>query len=445
MTSIGRISNVGTTQNQGAAAAAADVSQTSTAKGDRLDLWWDVYADRALNMRQSEVRSIFSVVSRPEVVSLAGGMPNIVGLPLEFIASTTERIIREQGASALQYGSGQGVEKLREAICEVMSHEKIHAHADDIIVTTGSQQAIDLVTEILCNPGEVIIAEAPSYVGALSVFAAYETEVVHCPMDNDGIIPQSLEETIEKLKKQGKRVKFLYTIPNFHNPAGVTLSLSRRYEIIEICRRHHVLILEDNPYGILGFEKEPLPSLKSLDPEMVVYIGSFSKIFAPGYRVGWACAPRAVLAKLVLAQESAVLSPSNISQMSICEYLTNYDWFKQVKEYRGMYQERCQAALSALEKYLPHLEWTVPDGGFYTWITIPKGINARTMLPRAVTNLVAYTSGTAFYADGQGGDHLRISYCYPEPEVITEGVRRISEVIIAEQELVEMFGASQTK
>lgn len=418
--------------------------ELSSTTGNRLDLWWDVYADRAYNMRQSEVRSLFAVASRPEVVSLAGGMPNIAGLPLDLLAEVSAKLIREQGTVALQYGGGQGTPALREEICNIMRYDGIHAHADDVIVTTGSQQAIDLVTEIMCNPGDVIVAEAPSYVGALSVFASYQAKVVHSPMDNDGLIPEALEETFIRCKSNGQRVKFLYTIPNFHNPAGVTLSAERRPQIIEICRRHHVLIVEDNPYGLLGFERDPLPALKSIDPEMVVYLGSFSKFFAPGYRVGWACAPHAILAKLVLGQESAVLSPSNIAQMSIHAYLTNYDWFNQVMQYRGMYKERCQAALDALAEYLPDLTWTIPDGGFYTWLQLPPGLNARDMLPRAVTNLVAYTSGTAFYADGQGTDHIRLSYCYPEPAVIREGVRRLAEVIKAEQELVEMFGTQDS-
>lgn len=411
--------------------------------GNRLDPWWDIYASRANNMRQSEVRSLFAVVSRPEVVSLAGGMPNIAGLPLEILAELNAKLIREQGITALQYGGGQGIESLREKICELMQLEQIKSHANDVIVTTGSQQAIDLVTEILCNPGDVVLVEAPSYVGALSVFAAYETEVVHCSIDKDGIIPQTLEETIQTLKANNKTVKFLYTIPNFHNPAGVTLSLERRQKIIEICRKNHILIVEDNPYGLLSFENQLFPAMKSFAPDDVIYLGSFSKIFAPGFRVGWACAPRALLAKLVIAQESALLSPSNFSQMSIFEYINNYDWISQIKQYQKMYHCRCQATIQALEQYLPHLSWTIPKGGFYTWLSLPAGIDAKAMLPRAVANLVAYTSGTAFYANGQGQTHIRISYSYVDEQTINEGVRRLAEVILAEEELVKLFGTSK--
>lgn len=410
-------------------------------QGTRLDPWYDAYARRALGMKQSEVRSLFAVANRPEVVSLAGGMPNIKDLPLEALAEMSAKLIRERGTELLQYGIGQGEEEIREQIVEVMRHDHVHGHPDDVVVTTGSQQALDLVTQIFVDPGDVIVAEAPSYVGALGVFRAYEADVVHVPLDENGLIPEALEETLTRLEREGKRVKLLYTVPNYHNPAGVTMSLERRPRIVEICRRHHVLVLEDNPYGLLGFTGEPLPALKSWDADAVIYLGSFSKTFAPGYRVGWALCPHAVREKLILAQEGAVLSPTKVGQLSIATYLRDFDWFQQVKVYRDMYRGRRDAMMSALGQYLPDLSWTKPDGGFYTWVTLPEGLDARDMLPRAVTNLVAYTSGTAFYADGQGGDHMRLSFCYPDETTIREGVRRLSEVVNAEAETVRLFGA----
>ena len=422
-----------------AAAAAADSPATSptptstptasaTSEGTRLDPWYDAYARRALGMKQSEVRSLFAVANRPEVVSLAGGMPNIKDLNLEGLAEMTAKLIREQGEVWM-----------REAIIEVMRYEGIHGHPDDVVVTTGSQQALDLITQIFIDPGDVIVAEAPSYVGALGVFRAYEAEVVHVPLDDDGLIPEALEETLTRLEAAGKRVKLLYTVPNYHNPAGVTMSAERRPRIVEICKRHHVLIMEDNPYGLLGFDGDPLPALKTYDADAVIYLGSFSKIFAPGYRVGWALTPHAVREKLILAQEGAVLSPTKVGQLSIATYLQEFDWYQQVKVYREMYQGRRDAMMSALEQYLPGLTWTVPTGGFYTWLTLPEGLDAKAMLPRAVKNLVAYTSGTAFYADGQGADHIRLSYCYPDEATIHEGVRRLAEVITAEAETVRLF------
>ncbi|MCR6712195.1 MAG: PLP-dependent aminotransferase family protein [Demequina sp.] len=411
-------------------------------EGTRLDPWFDSYAARAHQMRASEIRALFAVASRPEVVSLAGGMPYIGGLPLADIGEMMNRIVSERGEVALQYGSGQGDPQLREQITHVMALEGITAHPDDVVVTTGSQQALDLVTNIFIDPGDVVVAEAPSYVGALGVFRAREAEVVHVPMDADGLVPSALEETLASLAAAGRRVKFLYTVPNYHNPAGVTLSLERRPQIVDICARFGVLILEDNPYGLLGFDREPLPALRSLSPEGVVYLGSFSKTFAPGYRVGWAVAPHAVREKLVLASEAAILSPSNISQMAISTYLDHFDWQGQIKAFREQYRERRDAMISSLQEFIPEATWNVPDGGFYVWVKLPEGLDAKAMLPRAVTARVAYVAGTAFFTDGSGADFMRLSYCYPTPERIREGVRRLAGVVEAELETVRIFGTA---
>ena len=418
----------------------ASANRAAVATGTRLDPWYNTYADRALGMRQSEVRSLFAVANRPEVVSLAGGMPNIEGLPLESLAEMSSRLLRDRGASILQYGSGQGSDELREMIVEVMRPDGIRGHADDVVVTTGSQQALDLISQIFINPGDVVLAEAPSYVGALGTFRAYQANVVHVPMDAEGLVPEELERVIDELEAEGKPIKFLYTIPNFHNPGGVCLSAERRPRIAEICQRRHILVVEDNPYGLLGFDGDPIPAIQSINPDGVVYLGSFSKTFAPGYRVGWALAPTAVAARLILANENALLCPSTFAQLSINEYLRTYDWYQQVKEYREMYHERGRAMQEALEEYMPMCSWNSPEGGFYTWVKLPEGLDAQAMLPRAVTNLVAYVSGTAFYADGQGRDHMRLSFCYPTPERIREGVQRLAAVVRAEAELVDMFG-----
>ncbi|PKQ17769.1 MAG: GntR family transcriptional regulator [Actinobacteria bacterium HGW-Actinobacteria-8] len=409
--------------------------------GTRLDPWLGSYAARAHNMRSSEIRALFAVASRPEVVSLAGGMPFIGGLPLEEIGEMMRRLVVEQGEVALQYGSGQGYEPLREQITQVMALEGIHAHPDDVVVTTGSQQALDLVTKIFIDPGDVVVAEAPSYVGALGVFRAHEAEVVHVTMDEDGLVPEELESALSEMVTSGRRVKLLYTVPNFHNPGGVTLSLERRPRILEICRRFGVLVLEDNPYGLLGFDVEPLPALRSMDEEGVIYLGSFSKTFAPGFRVGWALAPHAVREKLVLASEAAILCPSNASQMAISSYLEHHDWQGQIKKFREQYRERRDAMISALEEFMPEASWNVPDGGFYVWVTLPEGLDAKSMLPRAVTARVAYVPGTAFFFDGSGANHMRLSYCYPTPERIREGVRRLAAVMDAEMETVRIFGS----
>ncbi len=409
----------------------------------RLDNYVDRYAARTKEMTASEIRALFSVASRPEVVSLAGGMPNISGLPLDVVAQAINELVERNGATAMQYSSGQGDPTLREQICDVMRLEGIEAHPDDVVVTVGSQQAVDLVTRIFCDPGDVVICEAPSYVGALGVFRAYETDVVHVEMDGEGLVPSALREAIATVQAQGRRIKFLYTIPNYHNPAGVTLSAARRTEILEICAEADVLVLEDNPYGLLGFDGEPIRAMRADESDGVIYLGSFSKTFAPGFRVGWVLAPHAVREKLVLAQESATLCPPAFSQMAVSAYLTNHDWFGQVKAFREMYRERRDAMIESLDDLMPAAaRWNVPGGGFYVWVTLPDGLDSKAMLPRAVTARVAYVPGTAFFADGYGAQSMRLSYCYPTPERIREGVRRLTGVIEDELELRETFGAT---
>ncbi len=407
--------------------------------GTNLDLWFDSYAARTAGLAASEVRALFAVASRPEVVSLAGGMPYVTAIPRELIATAFDRMLMTEAGAALQYGSGQGVPRLREHILEVMALEGIHASSDDVVTTTGSQQAIDLVTKLFIDPGDVVLAEGPSYVGALGVFRSYQANVVHVHMDADGLVPELLEQTIVRLKADGRRIKFLYTIPNFHNPAGVTLSAERRPRIVEICARHDILIVEDNPYGLLYFDAPPPPPLRTIDAERVIYLGSFSKTFAPGFRVGWAVAPHAIKEKLVLAAESAILSPSTFTHYLISEYLETADWRAQIATFRDVYRERRDAMLHALDRHLPELSWNVPNGGFYVWVKLTSDLHSKQMLPRAVRELVAYTPGTGFYSDGQGGDEMRLSFCYPTPAEIEVGIQRLASVVNGELELARTF------
>ena len=408
---------------------------TLTSPGDPID-WDDRFSARAHNLKTSETRALFAVASRPEVVSLAGGMPNLKDLPLREMAQSFARMYENSGHTAMQYGGGQGLEELREQITDIMSLEGISASGANVTVTQGSQHALDLITQLFVNPGEPILAEAPSYVGALSVFHEYQCDVHHVLMDEDGLIPEALEESIQALEKAGRPPKFLYTIANFHNPGGMTLSVERRPQIVEICQRHHVLILEDNPYGLLGFDGHLYPAMQPLNPEGIIYLGSFSKMLAPGFRVGWALAPDQITEKLVIANESAILCPAMASQMSISTYMREFDWYGQVDKFRVMYRSRSRACLQALAEYLPQCSWTTPVGGFYTWVQFPEGINTREMLPRAIENLVAYVSGTAFYTDGRGADFVRLAFCYPPEAEIREGVRRLAVTVEQEQELL---------
>jgi 2-aminoadipate transaminase len=410
-----------------------------------LDPYSDRYAHRTRGMSASEIRALFAVANRPEVVSLAGGMPYTAALPLDAVGSMMGQLVTHNGSAALQYGPGQGYLRLRERICEVMALEHIDGSPDDVVVTVGSQQALDIVSRTFLDPGDVVLAEGPSYVGALGTFAAAEAEVVHLPMDDDGLVPAVLEETLRRLGQEGRRAKFLYTVPNFHNPAGVTLAASRRSEIVELAERYDVLVVEDNPYGLLGFDREPLPALRSLSDSRVIYLGSFSKTFAPGLRVGWVLAPHAVREKLVLISESQVLCPPTYSQFAVAEYLETQPWLEQVKVFRELYRERRDALLDALRSLMPAgCSWTHPRGGFYVWLTVPEGLDTKVMQPRAVHARVAYVPGCGFYADGSGSREMRLSYCYPEPDRIREGVRRLAGVVEEELELRATFLPSRS-
>lgn len=399
------------------------------------------YSERTGGMTASAVRALFAVANRPEIVSLAGGMPNIADLPLDAVGETVAELIRTRGMQAMQYGSGQGEERLREQICDVMALEGVVANPDDVVITVGSQQALDLITRIFVDPGDVVLAEAPSYVGALGTFKSYQASVAHVAMDEHGIQPDALRTAARAAAEGGRPAKFLYTIPNFNNPSGICQTLERREQVLEAAREADILLVEDNPYGLLSLDAEPVRAIRSLDGERVLYLGSFSKTFAPGFRVGWVLAPHAVREKLVLAQESATLCPPVFSQFAVSAYLEHHDWKGQLRTFRGMYRERRDAMLEALAEHMPAgATWTRPSGGFFVWLTLPPGLDSQAMLPRAVSARVAYTPGTAFYSDGLGSRNIRLSFCFPTPERIREGIRRLADVIDAELEVHQTFG-----
>jgi len=394
------------------------------------------FAHRAEMMKPSEIRSLFAVASRPDIVSLAGGMPNLSAFPMEMMASVVEKLVAEHGQEALQYGSGQGHPKLREQICDVMALEGVRAHPDDVIVTTGSQQALDLISRIFIDPGDVVLVEAPSYVGALGTFSQYEAQVVHVAMDNDGLIPQALREAITTTRAAGRKIKFLYLIPNYQNPAGVLLSPDRRTEILEICRSEAIFVVEDNPYGLLGFDRPSPNAMRAEDSENVIYLGSFSKTIAPGFRIGWALVPQALKEKIVIASESSILCPSNFTQLAISSYLSDQPWRDQIASFTQLYKLRRDTMLESLEKHFPKgATWTKPGGGFYVWVTLPPEIDTKALMPKAIVAKVAYVPGTAFYADGFGSWSMRLSYCYPSPERIKDGIKSLGAVIENEMTL----------
>jgi DNA-binding transcriptional MocR family regulator len=390
-------------------------------------------------MKPSEIRSLFAVASRPDIVSLAGGMPNLSALPMDMMAEVVRDLVATNGTEALQYGSGQGHPLLREQICEVMALEGIRANPDDVIVTTGSQQALDLISRIFIDPGDVVLVEAPSYVGALGTFSQYQAAPVHVETDDDGMVPAALVEAIKSVRSAGRKIKFLYLIPNYQNPTGVMLSADRRTEILEICAREEIFIVEDNPYGLLGFDRPSPNAMRAQDSENVIYLGSFSKTIASGLRVGWALVPQSIKDKIVIASESSILCPSNFTQLTISSYLKDQPWRDQIASFVDLYRVRRDAMLESLEAHFPkEATWTRPGGGFYVWITLPPEIDTKAMVPKAIVAKVAYVPGSAFYADGFGSWQMRLSYCHPTPERIREGVKALGAVV--KQELASRAG-----
>jgi DNA-binding transcriptional MocR family regulator len=315
------------------------------------------------------------------------------------------------------------------------------ASPEDVVVTVGGQQALDLVARLFLDPGDVVLAEGPTYVGALGVFQAAQAQVVHVCMDDDGLIPEALEQAIAEVARSGRRAKFLYTIPTYQNPAGVTLAEHRRDRVLDICERAGLLVVEDDPYGQLGFEGDaPLP-LRARKRDGVFYLSTFSKTFAPGLRVGWILAPHAVREKLVIASEAQILCPSAYAQAAVTTYLSSMPWREQLKTYREVYRERRDALLASLADLMPAgTTWTRPKGGLFVWATLPPGLDSKAMMPRAISARVAYVPGTGFYAHGGGTSNIRLNFSFPPPERIREGIRRLASVMEQEIAMRQVFG-----
>lgn len=395
------------------------------------------FANRAGGFRPSAVRDVFEVAMRPGIISLAGGNPDLDLLPLDELGAMCARIIEKEGLEVLQYGSGAGLEELAELVCEFMKSEGSSPALEEIQMTAGSQMGLDLATKLFVNPGDVILAEGPTYTGALGTFEGYEADVRQVALDGDGLDPAAVREAIKAIQSEGKEVKFLYTIPNFQNPTGVTLSDDRREELARVCRELDVLIVEDNPYGQLSFDGLRHRSLHSYDPENVLYLGSFSKVFSPGVRVGWMVAPERVRKFLQIAGEAVTICPSVLSQRLVLGFMAEGMWEPHTRRTAALYKERCEAVLAACERYMPEgTTWTTPSGGFFTWLTLLEGgkyADAADALAPAIENGVVFVPGSAFFetVDGKnpGANQLRIAFSSVEPTVLEEGVKRLAEVL----------------
>jgi 2-aminoadipate transaminase len=386
------------------------------------------------------MRDLMALTSQPDIISLAGGLPDMSAFPAEVMGKVTAQIAAESSIKALQYGPTEGLEDVRDAIAEVMAAEGMTGiDPQDVLVTTGGQQVIDLVCRTLIDPGDVIIAEAPTYPGAVPCFGSFQADVVQIEMDADGMRIDELEETLDRLAAEGRTPKFIYTIPTFHNPGGVTLSLPRRKRLVEVARERELLILEDNPYGLLRYEGEPLPTLYSLDGgEFVIYLGTFSKILSAGIRVGWAVAPRPVFQKLNIGKQAADLCSSSLSQMFVATYFRSGLWAEQLDVFKELYRRRRDVMLDSLADFFgPEAAWTAPQGGLFLWATLPDYIDTTDLLVRALEENVAFVPGRAAYLDGRGGSSMRLNFSGVAEDDIREGVRRIGKVV---HEQVALYG-----
>jgi 2-aminoadipate transaminase len=408
-----------------------------------------LFAARTRGMKSSAMREMMALTERPDVISLAGGLPDTSTFAPELYAKLMAQVAAESAARALQYGPTEGMAVAVDCIVEVMAAEGTVVDPANVIVTTGGQQVIDLVCKALIDPGDVIVAEAPTYPGAVPTFGAYQADVVQIEMDSDGMPVDELESTLDRLQGEGRRPKFIYTIPNFQNPGGVTMSLPRRRRLIEVARERELLILEDNPYGLLRYEGEALPTLYSLDASLggrgaqgdgvssnlVIYLGTFSKILSPGLRLGWSVAPLPVLEKLNLGKQGADLCSSPMTQLFVSAYFaergaTGPAWVEYVERLRGLYRRRRDVMLESLaEHFGGRASWTRPEGGLFIWATL-DGVDTTDLMGRSKG--VAFVPGRSAYMDvdgRSGASSMRLNFAGVPDEDIREGIRRISAIV----------------
>ncbi len=386
------------------------------------------FADRMDNMKASDIRDLLKLTAQPEIISFAGGLPAPELFPVEEVKAATDVVLEEQGQIALQYGQTEGWLPLREHIVKRMEKvNAIHTTVDNVILTAGSQQGLDFCGKLFLNPGDVVVMESPSYLGAINAFQAYQPNFVEVPTDDGGMIMEELD----RILGETENVKLIYVIPDFQNPTGRTWSLERRRQFMEIIKKHGVPAIEDNPYGDLRFKGEYLPALKSIDDEgLIIYMGTFSKILAPGYRMGWLCANDEIMEKFNLIAQAAVLQTSTISMMCISKYLDMYDIDEHVKQIRATYKHRCELMINTMrECFPPEAKFTDPDGGLFTWVELPEYINTRDLAVKALEKKVAFVPGSGFFPNGGNNSCMRLNYsCMPDDRIV-EGIHRLAEVI----------------
>lgn len=395
-------------------------------------------AQRVKKMRSSAVRDLFAAATNPDIISLSGGMPDVRLLPTSAVKKATRAACEGERAASLQYGATNGRLETRQVFCNLMRDIGVRVKPDEVLITTGAQEALDLMGKTFVDPGDVIYTEGPTYLGALQAFSAYEPDV-HCiPFDDEGMRMDLLEEDLKKVGKG--RAKFLYTIPNFQNPGGVTMVPARRKRLLELSEEYGFMVIEDDPYGRLRYDGGHVIPLKALSSN-VVYLGTISKIFAPGLRTGWIAAPKSVLAKINLVKQGTDLCGSSFDQVVVEHYFTDTPWEKTLQKFVRTYKTRRDAMLSALDEFFPpEATWTHPEGGFFVWVTLPEYVDTASMLSVALDAGVTYTPGDGFYPDGERGKNsMRLAFCYESPENIREAIHRLALVIEERLELYRAF------
>ncbi|MDR2035416.1 MAG: PLP-dependent aminotransferase family protein [Coriobacteriales bacterium] len=414
----------------------------------QFDDWQNLYASRMESMRTSAVRDLFAAASRSDIISLSGGMPDIRNLPLKTVSKVTADAVLKEGVAGLQYGNTTGREETKQVVCRLMKDFNIEVTTADVTITSGGQQALDLIGKAFIDKGDIIITEGPTYLGALQAFSAYEPAVVTIPFDDEGMQTDLLEAELARLAKESPTgmpaVKFIYTIPNFQNPGGVTMSLARRKHLLELANRYKILVVEDDPYGRVRFLGTSVPALRSMD-DKVIYLSTVSKVFAPGLRTGWIIAPRPILAKINLVKQGTDLCGSALNQVIVEHYFNDTDWQGELNKIIELYRVRREAMLKALQDYFPpEATWTRPEGGLFVWATLPDCVDTPQLLSVALEKGVTFVPGDGCYpgGSGMGRSSMRLAFCYEEPESIREAIRRLGEVIEERMELYRTFAAA---
>jgi len=385
-------------------------------------------AQRTNRMKASEIREILKLTQKPEIISFAGGLPAVETFPVEDLITVSTRVLQTQGQKALQYSPTEGYPPLRRMIAERMNRRlQTSVETEEILITSGSQQGLDLVAKILIDPGDIILCESPTYLGAIGAFKAYEPRFVEVATDDDGMIPADLEKKLKELEN----VRFIYVIPDFQNPSGRTWSLERRRDVMKLVRKFEIPIVEDCPYSEVRFEGESLPPLKSMEgSEWVVYLGTFSKIFCPGLRLAWLVADEPLFNKFVLSKQGADLHTQTLGQMMLAEYLEQFDLDANIEKTIALYRRRRDVMLRGMEEHFPsNADWTRPEGGMFLWVTLPEGLDAYHILDLCLKEDVAFVPGAPFFPNGGHENTLRMNYSASNAERIKDGVRRMAGVI----------------